>query len=459
MKLLFKVLFSCTIFLLFLDKASAQIPFNIQEFSVSEDSIISLSVGDPDADGKDDIFITLKGRNAIYKLRNNGGNSFSIVNYLTAPEPQLVKITTLNGGDDILYTRKSTSGVHILYGKDEWNAERKVGPVVGKDSVNNLVAITSVGSWYPTGSSSPLLFLQDGEGTVYIFAIRISSFNTMFVETLSTFKYDSPIGLISAMHLGSFTRVFVPDIGNKQLRVIQFKWLVPYGPPSFDQELIMDSDLGRPVSVANDVDRNDVRSLFLLDAGRSEVVKYTFLPNSVDFQKSIIPLDIENPEQIHLGRIDSDSLQDLIILENNRIWMITNVAGPRSGFSEKILLAEEEMGIRNLIIRDFDSDGISDIAYNVEGSNFVKILKNEILSSLSDEYFQSECRIFPNPGSGVFKLDNKEFKIVKLSDAQGRDTGLHINSESIDMTSYPTGTYYISVTNGRISKILSIVKI
>ena len=152
MKLHTKAIYYFSLYVLSISSGSGQIPFNIQEFS-TEDSIISLSVGDPDTDGKDDIFITIKDHNDIYKLRNIGGNNFSIVNYLTVPEPQLIKITTLNGGDDIAYTRKNSSGVHLLFGKDQWNTEKKVGPVVGKDTIKDIQSIASIGSWYPTGSS------------------------------------------------------------------------------------------------------------------------------------------------------------------------------------------------------------------------------------------------------------------------------------------------------------------
>ncbi len=457
MKLHTKAIYYFSLYVLSISSGSGQIPFNIQEFS-TEDSIISLSVGDPDTDGKDDIFITIKDHNDIYKLRNIGGNNFSIVNYLTVPEPQLIKITTLNGGDDIAYTRKNSSGVHLLFGKDQWNTEKKVGPVVGKDTIKDIQSIASIGSWYPTGSSPPLFFIQDMHGKIYCFGILISSLNNFSLVPSGVFKFNTTLGNISVMHVSNQTMVFVPDIEHGLIKVIQFGWGVPYQPDAGIEKLF-DSELVKPVYTITDIDKNKVKSMFALDAGRSEVVKYTFLQNSVEFEKSVIPLDIENAEQIHLGRIDSDGFQDLIILENNRIWMINNVAGPRAGFSAKTLLAEEEKDIRNLIIRDFDGDGISDIAYSLSGSNVIKILKNEILSAVADEYLKSGCKIIPNPGSGVFKVDNSDFRIIKLSDVHGIDTGLRINSESIDMSSFPAGKYFITVKNGGIIKILSLINL
>ena len=163
------------IFLLFYVQIIAQITFDISEFEFGEDSIVSMSVGDPDNNLKDDIFVTLNGKNLVYKLQN-GTNGFTKTVYLSKDEPEIFKIVSLNGGDDIVYTEKGKSNINIMYGKDEYYAEKRF---LGSLELDSSILIKSIGSVNPEEYifSNILLYAVDQNNSFHIYTISASSFN------------------------------------------------------------------------------------------------------------------------------------------------------------------------------------------------------------------------------------------------------------------------------------------
>lgn len=428
------------IFLLFYVQIIAQITFDISEFEFGQDSIVSMSVGDPDNNLRDDIFVTLNGKNLVYKLQN-GTNGFTKTVYLSKDEPEIFKIVSLNGGDDIVYTEKGKSNINIMYGKDEYYAEKRF---LGSLELDSSILIKSIGSVNPEEYifSNILLYAVDQNNTFHIYTISASSFNGIAPYFQNSVATDFSPGQSCGYYFDNrVSRIFIPDQTNGKLKAMVKNWNINPVTPIDENLEVIDSKLEKPVACLTVLSKEKDDVMFVLDATKSAIYKYYIKEN---YRREEFILELDNPSQIAAGFIDDNDLIDVLILDRNKLWLVTDLHEARSGVSQT-LLVEESVPIKNLTVFDFNKDGFADIVYNLQGGNTIKVLKNDLISSVSDEK-NDLWVIKPNPTKEFIHIDG-DFDDLRIYDIKGNDVKCIIENNTIIFEAMLKGQYIMRMCN------------
>ncbi len=433
----------CLIFLFFLNQVQSQLLFDVESFNFSEDTIISMTVGDPDNNGKDDIFVTVSNKNLIYKLQNNGVQ-FSKTPYLSKEKPDIFSIISLNGEDDIVYTEKDKSTIHLMYGKDSYYNEKSY--IAGID-LGTSAQIKSIGDVQPVENlySNRFLYAIDQNNLFHILAIYTGSFNSVGSEL----KASIPVGIPVQQACGYYfqnrvSRLFFPDIENGKLKAMVKKWdnfQGPYIEPNFE---VIDENLDRPVACLTHTSGQNGDVMFVIDKGSKSLVKYYLNEN---YRKEIYNIDIDNPTQIAVGLIDNNAEVDMIILDGKKLWLLTDLHKKGgSGAYLQSLIVEESQNIKNVRVSDFNGDGFSDIVYNLQGGNEIKVMTNEIKSAIHE--VADNNTIKPNPSHGRILLDFI-FEEVIIFNSTGGEVFRSGPATEINVEHLPKGSYLMKTKNNK----------
>lgn len=448
-----KTLFVSFLIAAMICNSTAQVLFDVENFSFSDDTIISMSVGDPDNNGKDDIFVTVNNKNLVYKLQNNGGQ-FSKTPYLSKDKPDLFSIVSLNGEDDIVYTEKDKSTIHLMYGKDSYYTEKAY--ITGVD-LGSSVQIKSIGDVQPAENvfSNRFLYAVDQNNIFHILAVYTGSFNSVGTEL----KASIPVGIPVQQACGYYfqnriSRLFFPDIENGKLKAMVRKWdnfQGPYIEPNFET---IDENLNKPVACLTHTSGQNGSVMFVIDKGSESLLKYYLDEN---YRKESFNINIENPSQIAIGYIDSNTSVDMIILDGNKLWLLSDLHQKGgSGSMLQTLIVEETNNIKNVRVADFNGDGFSDIVYNLLGGNEIRVLKNDIKSSVS--VVDDQLSFYPNPATEKLKI-GFEFDHISISNVSGSQVLNSGYSPEINIQHLSVGTYLIKIVKNKniiIHKILII---
>ncbi|MBK8668683.1 MAG: hypothetical protein IPN89_04130 [Saprospiraceae bacterium] len=428
------------VFLLFYMQMNAQITFDISEFEFGQDSIVSMSVGDPDNNLKDDIFITVADKNLVYKLQN-GTNGFTKTIYLSKDEPELFRIVSLNGGDDIVYTEKGKSDIHLMYGKDDYYVEKRYWGALELDS---SVLLKSIGSVNPEEYiySNILLYGVDQNNTFQIYRVSASSFNSIAPYFQNSVPLDFSPGKSCGYYFDNrVSRIFIPDQSNGKLKALVKNWNIDPNIPIDKNMEIIDSKLEKPVACMTVFSKEKDDVLLLLDASSSAVYKYYINEN---YRREEFILELDNPSQIAAGLIDNNDLIDLLILDGNKLWLVTDVHESRLGVSQTLLI-EEAAPLKNLSVFDFNKDGFADIIYNLQGGNKIKVLKNDLISSVTDEN-QDLWVIKPNPTNAFIRVEGV-YDDLSIYDVKGNNVKFSTENNTFVFEEIVKGQYIIKICN------------
>lgn len=124
-------------------------------------------------------------------------------------------------------------------------------------------------------------------------------------------------------------------------------------------------------------EKDDV--MFVLDATKSAIYKYYIKEN---YRREEFILELDNPSQIAAGFIDDNDLIDVLILDRNKLWLVAGICTKQDQVFHKAV-GRRISPNKNLTVFDFNKDGFADIIYNLQGGNTIKVLKNDLISSVS----------------------------------------------------------------------------
>lgn len=437
----------CLIFLFFLNQVQSQLLFDVESFNFSEDTIISMTVGDPDNNGKDDIFVTVHNKNLIYKLQNNG-TQFSKTPYLSKDKPELISMVSLNGGDDIAYTEKGKSTLNLLYGKDSYYTEKSQIQAITLDTIIRIKSIGTVNRNENTAWNR-LLYATDQNNSIHLFQVLNGSFNSVYCEYKESRALGIPVSQACGYYFSNdVARVFYTDKTQGRLMALVRKWNNNQNPFFEPGAEIIDMSLDKPIGclTLDSEQADDV--MFVLDKGASKIIKYYLNEN---YRKEEYGINVTDPTYFSAGIIDNNQATDLIILDQNKLWLLTDLheKGGQSAFLQTLIIEETET-IKNLHIADFNGDGFTDIVYNLVGSNEIKLLKNEIKSSVP-QVGNTDVQINPNPTHGKIVV-NEGFDWIKVYSSAGAEVFAMYQGTEAELSHLPSGNYLVKVNrNGRIS--------
>lgn len=420
---------------LFCVQLNAQIPLTITEFDFAATPLINIAVGDADANGRKDIYVVAEGAQRITRLTNLGnGTAFTTTNYLAlTKQPESVGVISLNGGDDLYYTLEGDMGMYTLYSKDEWNAEKKDGPVL-LDTIGGIEQAHLKSFNYPR-----LVLTSDTAGDLHFVEIINGSFNVIFA--ISSYSINTSItpGQMSSFVRGDTITYFVPDVPSGQLLKGTVIWNSAINQLFYQEPLqVMDADLQHPVASFTYTDAAGSQLLFVLDTGTNEIYKYVFQGDS--FVKTTIDAAFTSPSLMSFGYIDNDTLPDLVVADGSNLWLLSNV--PSRGLQPELIMSYDEP-IGEFYLADFNNDGIDDIVSVPVGRNKVLVSRNDILSG-TKPVEALPFGYWPNPArQELYFNPAQQPASVKIIAADGRTYVPQIADGSIGLNGIPAGVYII----------------
>ena len=420
---------------LFCVQLNAQIPLTITEFDFAATPLINIAVGDADANGRKDIYVVAEGAQRITRLTNLGnGTAFTTTNYLAlTKQPESVGVISLNGGDDLYYTLEGDMGMYTLYSKDEWNAEKKDGPVL-LDTIGGIEQAHLKSFNYPR-----LVLTSDTAGDLHFVEIINGSFNTIFA--ISSYSINTSItpGVMSSFVRGDTITYFVPDVPSGQLLKGTVIWNSAINQLFYQEPLeVMDADLQHPVASFTYTDLAGLQMLFVLDTGTNEIYKYVFQGDS--FVKTTIDAALTSPSLMSFGYLDNDTLPDLVVADGNNLWLLSNA--PSRGLQPELIMSYDEP-IGEFYLADFNNDGIDDIVSVPVSRNKVLVSRNDILSG-TQPVESLPFGYWPNPARQELYFNPAQQPVwVKIIAADGRIYAPQIADGSIRLNGIPAGVYLI----------------
>ncbi|MBL0008718.1 MAG: hypothetical protein IPP25_16500 [Saprospiraceae bacterium] len=282
----------------FLRSTHAQIPLTITEFDFAATPLINIAVGDADANGRKDIYVVAEGAQRLPALRILEMERRLRPHYLALTKQPSVGVF-LSRGDDLY---RGDMGMYTLYSKDEWNAEKKDGPVL-LDTIGGIEQAHLKSFNYPR-----LVLTSDTAGDLHFVEIINGSFNVIFA--ISSYSINTSItpGQMSSFVRGDTITYFVPDVPSGQLLKGTVIWNSAINQLFYQEPLeVMDADLQHPVASFTYTDAAGSQLLFVLDTGTNEIYKYVFQGDS--FVKTTIDAALTSPSLMSFGYLDNDTLR------------------------------------------------------------------------------------------------------------------------------------------------------
>ena len=415
---------------------NAQIPLTITEFNFEDVPLIDIAVGDLDDNGRTDIYVIGEETQEIIRLTNlgNGTNFIKTTYYQLDKQPMSMGTISFNGGDDMYFMLDGEPGINVLYGKDPFISEKQPGEKM-LDTVGGLTQVD-----LSAFNFSQMLTSSDTSGNLHFQQIVFGSFNYIFPYTSSSLPFVGTPGQISSFGLGDTIVFFVPDISSGQLFTGQASLNLMNSEVDYEDQLdLMDGDLVHPLASLTYSDTMGNRMMFVLDTGSHEIYKYVFQDDS--FTKTTLDASFTEPTMMALGFVDGDNFPDLVVADQDKLWLLSNVPSRSNGQAELIVIYDEPIG--EFVLTDFDGDGIDDIASVPVSRDKVLVARNDLMTS-TQEIETEPFGYWPNPVtthlyfSATIVPDR-----VELISTNGQIYLPETSAGKIDLSGVPAGIYIV----------------
>ena len=353
---------------------------SFQELNITtQDSIRQIVVGDPDNNGKRDIYFIEYNKDNIFKLNNNGQN-FSKALYYPAKQPQMLAIANLNNTtDDVIFSLKDSSGLQTLYGKDDYNAEKKTGPVLGKGDMVNIKNAHTIKNDL-TGNPPKFVNLHTFAtgNTIHFWETGSSSFDLIADSKIGKSQYAFNIGKIQGFHISELvSEIYILDNSFNTLRIETVNWSSPYDPVIGQNSVELFEDFADLVDIIG-YNKDDKNYLLALDRSEANIYRYNITDGG---QRFAFTTNLTSPHLMAIGKIDNDDEEDLIVVANNKIYIASAFEFNRI---DLVLVKEVDKFINKLIVADFNGDGFDDIVFTRTQNPGIDLLMNDIGTSTQD---------------------------------------------------------------------------
>lgn len=412
-----------------------QIKFEEATF-VNSDTIKELVVGDTDDNKFRDIFFTTNKSDFIFQLLNDG-EKFVKKTYLPIKGVEKINVANLNNpGDDFMCSTIDSSNLRTFYGKDNYNPEKKGGPFIGKNTLDKIESISTI---EVDLNSNPPKFLNlhliNRSNNLVIWGTLSSSFDLIADSKVTEKTYNFNIEKVLAYHSSetNSTIILFDDKGNMYKEVLV--WKDPYS-VKFENEALPPTIDVAPGSINDALLYTYLNKTYILYISKNspDITKF----NLSESKKEIITTNLIKPAIIAVGTIDLDSIPDILLVEENKIYMNSGF-NRSSGFE---LLAENDKDIKKIITNDFNKDGKSDLLFLEKASGDIIYLVNKTESvSVVDK--NEEFLIFNSLISENVKFYD-EVLLLSITNVKGMQIAINQKVNNYDLSKYSPGLYFIN---------------
>jgi len=169
---------------------------------------------------------------------------------------------------------------------------------------------------------------------------------------------------------------------------------------------------------------------------------------SFSLPKLIHLSDYVNGSNIRFYDLDNDTDLDILLpksLANESIVWLKNNDG-MGHFDSPQVIATQLQGQKDATAADINGSGFLDVISASAFDDTVAWYENQLLST--SDFDRTKWTLYPNPSSGmVFILENSEIQTVELYTNSGQKLTTHLFDDSLDISSFSNGIYFIKIIN------------
>ena len=431
-----RIYISNLVFLFFITTGISQVPVSKLTIDCGVPDISSITAGDRDRDGDNDLFVSSITADKIVQIQNDSG-LLSPVDFLAVDNPAMISMNPINSADNFYYSTQDENGITFLFGFNPYfpgGATRKLlADSVGKVT-NTAFGIVP---YEPTPQEETVLMtISDRADRVYFVETFIASFGEVGIEYIGApFSFQDPVqavsraqndtleflitdpavgGLVSIKFSGTFTMVHATETS-----VLPLNSIIPYGIASY-------SGPGSEL-------------LFISDQQSKKLHRQIESGNSITTE--VVDSNLINPGLLYLFDIEGDSLPELFLIDSNQLWMYSSDI--TRGTAGRMLIAETTAPIANIWLGDITGDEQADIAIAIENSGDLVLFSDDEFSG-NRAIQVIDGRAFPNPVVDKLFLDHPSRPTsISLTDRNGLIFPLEANAGAIEIGHLANGLYLL----------------
>lgn len=405
---------------------------------------------DIDGDGDFDVLSSSQADNKIAWYENTDGNGNfgdqQIISDIAEGASSVYACDIDGDGDiDVLSASSSESDIDQIAWYENTDGEGTFGPIQIISSLLNYACYVYA-------------YDIDGDGDNDVLSASFNDGKIAWYENTDgngLFGEQQIIGYIS-----SPTSVYACDInndGNKDVLASahgsnEIVWYQYIGDGTFGEKQVITTLAGHARAVyASDIDGdgdNDVVSACWDDG---KVAWYENLDDGAFGDEQIIVTDPDGGRlSVYACDLDNDGDNDIVSASyhDHKIAWHENTNG-EGAFGEEQIITSSANYAYSVYACDIDGDGDNDVLSASYGDNKIAWYKNRIITSI-DKLYENNISIYPNPTSGLAKLEGASLDILQLTvyDNTGKTIiqKLEIQAnEQIDLSAFESGIYVIRI--------------
>ncbi|HLP91660.1 MAG TPA: FG-GAP-like repeat-containing protein [Nostocaceae cyanobacterium] len=320
---------------------------------------VSVTVGDFNDDGKEDLATVNYSSNNVSVVLGQGDGTFSPVsNYNVGPAPFSAAVGDFNGDDnqDLVIANNNSDKVSLLLGQGDGTFSP------GTDIDATFGGVSVIVEDFNGDTKQDLAVANFFSGTV---GVVLRQEDGTFGAATSFSVGDEPRSMV----VGDFNNDGSQDlvVANSVSNTVSV--LIGQGDGTFSQAI--NYDVGSdPYSVAvGDFNSDGIQDLAVANSGSNAMSVLIGQGDGTFSQATNINLD-SSPSSVAVGDFDGDSKQDLAVTTSNGLSVLL---GQGDGTFASAINVSDVSGY--LIVADFNDDGKQDLAI-ADGGNLLNVLLN-----------------------------------------------------------------------------------
>ena len=163
------------------------------------------------------------------------------------------------------------------------------------------------------------------------------------------------------------------------------------------------------------------------------------------FQEAFVDLNIQDPNSISCLNIDGDSFEDIVV--GTRFGLVYYIAKDISNVDFLRFDIPFDGWVGPFDVEDVDGDDDLDLIASSTALPGLILYRNTTFTSSIEDAELPRINVYPNPSNDIIHIDGDSTYDLKLYTMQGRFISSKTNSNQLDVTLIPNGTYMMEVTD------------
>ncbi|MEM7085598.1 MAG: T9SS type A sorting domain-containing protein [Bacteroidota bacterium] len=175
-----------------------------------------------------------------------------------------------------------------------------------------------------------------------------------------------------------------------------------------------------------------------------------FMANGSTIRRIVVASNDVLPNLDGLEGTAGSSLEDLIVLDNTMLTDISSLANTEfTGATTLIIEGNQLLSVCNIlsICNYLADDGPANISNNASGCNSVPEVEEACLLAVNEHEIEVSVYMYPNPVTTTFHVvapKNVIFEALSLYEITGKEIERTF-SETLDMSEFPSGIYFVKI--------------